>query len=177
MPLERSITTLRNKRSQRAFSLIEVLVALVILAIGMLGIARMLLLSQKSNSSSYIRQQAIQSSYDIIDRMRANRLAAIAGNYTISNLVTSGAPTVPSPPATNCDTTTCTTAQLATYDTWYWLATDVTQLPNGCGAITTALSGINTLITVTVQWNDSPAQTALGATNPAPMQLTIQTEL
>ena len=177
MSIIRSTTTFEIKRQQRAFSLIEVLVALVVLAIGMLGIAQMLLLSHKANASSYIRQQATQSAYNIIDRMRANRLAAIAGNYTVSNLAAEGTPTIPTAPATNCTNTTCTTTQLAAYDTWYWLATDVSQLPNGCGSITTAPSGTNTLITVTVQWNDTPAQIVMGAANPAPTQLTMQTEL
>jgi len=166
-----------RSRFIRAFSLIEVLVSLVILAIGMLGIASMLMISHKANASSTLRQQAIQSAYNIIDRIRANRQAAINGNYTVSNIVSSGQPTLPSSPSTNCTTTTCSTTQLATYDTWQWLTTDVTQLPNGCGSITTAPSGINTLITITVQWDDSPTQRALGVANPAPTQFVINTEL
>ncbi len=166
-----------KRKYQQGFSLLEVLVALVILAIGMLGIARMLLLTHKANSSSYIRQQASQSAYDILDRIYANRQAAINGNYTVSNLVLAGAPTPPGAPTTNCDTTVCSSNQMASYDTWYWLATDVAQLPNGCGSIAVAVAGVNTTVTVTVQWDDSPAQKALGITNPAPTQLIIQSQL
>ena len=168
---------IEKKRYGQGFSLLEVLIALVILAIGMLGIARMLLITHKSNSSNYIRQQAVQSSYNILDRIHANRSAALTGGYGVSNLVTSGTPTAPSAPSTNCGNSICTSAQLAAYDTWYWLATDVTQLPNGCGSISTAVSGLNTVVTVTVQWDDSPAQQMLGTTNPNPAQLTIQSEL
>lgn len=167
----------RRKKCQQGFSLFEVLIALVILALGMLGIAHMLLITHKTNSSSYIRQQAIQSAYDILDRIHANRSAAISGNYSISNLVSSGAPTIPSPPAANCSSTLCSPAQLASYDTWHWLATDMARLPNGCGAVSTRLSGINTIVTVTVQWDDSPTQQALGITSPTPMQLIIQSAL
>ncbi len=157
--------------------MIESLVALVILAIGLIGIARMLLLSHKANASNYLRQQAIQSAYDIIDRIRANRQSALNGNYAINNLVANGTPTPPSTPSTNCGTTACSATQLATYDTWYWLKTDVAQLPNGCGSITTAPSGTNKLLTVTIQWNDNPAQQSLGVQNPGPTQLIIQTAL
>ena len=167
----------RDTNPPNGFSLFEVLVALVILALGMLGIAHMLLITHKSNSSNYLRQQAIQSAYDIIDRIHANRTTAINGNYNVSNLVLTGTPTAPSAPSTNCGVTTCTATQLASYDTWNWLSSDVAQLPNGCGSISTAVSGLNTIVTVTVQWDDSPAQKALGTTNPSPTQLTIQSEL
>ena len=166
-----------EKKNLRGFTLLEVLIALVILAIGMLGIARMLLITHKSNSSNYIKQQAVQYAYDILDRIHANRQAAINGNYSVSNLVNSGAPTAPSAPSTNCGGSICTSPQLAAYDTCYWLATDVAQLPNGCGAISTAVSGLNTVVTVTVQWDDSPAQKMLGTTNPSPTKLIIQSQL
>jgi type IV pilus assembly protein PilV len=166
-----------REKYQRGFSLFEVLIALVILALGMLGIAQMLLITHKSNSSNYIRQQAVQSAYNILDRIHANRSAALAGNYTVSNLVLTGSPTAPTAPATTCDTSICTSTQLAAYDLWYWLAMDVAQLPNGCGAVSSGISGVNTIVTVTVQWDDSPAQKALGTTNPSPTQFVIKSQL
>ena len=166
-----------GKKYQRGFSLFEVLIALVILALGMLGIAHMLLITHKSNSSNFIRQQAVQSAYDILDRIQANRQAALNGNYTVSNLVTTGVPTAPSAPSTNCGISICTTTQLAAYDTWDWLSADVAQLPNGCGAISTTVAGINTVVTVTVQWDDSPTQQTLGTVNPSPEKFIIESEL
>lgn len=166
-----------TRQNQRAFSLIEAMIAVIVFAIGMIGIARMLLISHKTHASSYLRQQAVQSTNDIIDSIRANRDAAINGNYNISNIVSSGTPTLPNAPTTNCMNTTCSTTQLATYDTWNWLANNVAKLPNGCGAVTTAASGSNTLVTVTVQWNDAPTKQILGETNPVPSQLIIKTAL
>jgi type IV pilus assembly protein PilV len=99
--------------------------------------------------------------------MRANRAAGVAGTYTGGDIVGSGAPTIPAMPAPACISTNanagnnCTAAQLAAYDTWYWLAQDVTQLPSGAGSITTTPQGSNWLITVTVQWDDSLAATQL----------------
>ena len=156
-------------KCHHGFSLLEVLIALVVLAIGMPGIANMLLVAHKTNSSS--------SAYDIIDRIRANRQAAINGNYNVNNLVTTGSPSTPSAPSANCNTAICSSTQMAAYDSWFWLASDVTQLPNGCGAVTTAVSGVSTLVTVTVQWDDSPTQKVLGASSSTPVQLIIQSEL
>ena len=153
-----------SRTRQAGFTLIELLVSVLILAFGLLGIGGMMGLTLRSNSSSYLKQLSVQSAYNIIDRMRANSQMAISGSYNVTNLVTSGAPTVPAAPSTNCATATCTPTQLAAYDTWYWLANDVAaQLPNGCASITTAASGSNTLVTVTVQWDDSPAQSQLGS--------------
>lgn len=159
------------------FSLIEAMVALIVFAVGMIGIAHMLLISHKTHASSYLRQQAVQSAYNIIDNIRANRNAAISGSYNISNVVSSGTPVLPSSPSTKCNTASCTTAQLAAYDTWDWLTNNVAKLPNGAGAVTTAVSGNNTLVTITVQWSDTPTQQILGIANPTPSQLTIQTQL
>ena len=88
----------RYKVQQRGMTLIEVLIAFVILAIGMLGIAGMLILSSKANNSSYAKQQAVQCIYDIFDKIRANTQAAINGNYNISNINSSGAPVLPAAP-------------------------------------------------------------------------------
>lgn len=145
------------------FSILENLIALVILAFGMMSIVGMLLISHKTSSSSYLKQQAVQASYDIIDRIRTNNQTAIAGGYNTNNLTTGGAPVLPTAPSPNCATTTCSASQLASYDLWVWLTQNLTQLPNGSGSITTSPTGSNTQLIVTVQWDDSPAQ--LGAAN------------
>jgi type IV pilus assembly protein PilV len=152
------------KTSQSGFTLIELLVSVLILSFGLLGIGGMMGFTLKSNSSSYLKQLSVQSASNIIDRMRANSQAATGGSYNINNLVTSGAPTPPSTAATDCSTATCTSAQMAAYDSWNWLVRDVAaQLPNGCASVTTAVSGSNTLVTVTVQWDDSVAQSNFGS--------------
>jgi type IV pilus assembly protein PilV len=175
-----------NKSRHNGMTLLEVLVTLVILAFGLLGIAGMLMLSNKANNSSYAKQQAVQSIYNMFDKIRANYQSAINGNYNISNIGSNGLPTSITPPSALCDTSVCTSAQMAAYDTWYWLNYDVSKLPSGCGSISSALSSNgsgNTIITVTVQWDDSPAQTNLGSssavssTNANLVQLSIQSQL
>jgi type IV pilus assembly protein PilV len=157
---------LKRKR-QEGMSLIEVLITLIILAFGLLGIAGVLMFSNKANNSSYLKQQAVQSVYDIFDRMRTNYQAAINGNYNMSNMGSNGVPTSVPAPSPLCTSTACTPSQMAAYDIWFWINNDVNKLPNGSASITSALSGTagNTIMTVTVQWDDSPAQTALGASS------------
>jgi type IV pilus assembly protein PilV len=175
---------LKNQQSE-GFAMIEVLVSVILMAIGMIGLAGMLMMSQKTSSSSYLKQQAVDSAYDMVDRVRANSAAAISGAYAIDNLPTSGAPVIPDSPATNCVSTVCTATQLASYDTWSWASKELTKLPNGSGSIVVSnvAGSTNTLLTITVQWDDSAAQKTIGAANktgsinPALAQLIVQTML
>lgn len=154
---------LKSISAQKAFTLFEVLVMVVILAIGMLGISSMLLIARKSSNSNYLRQEAIQLAFNIIETMRTNRNAAIDGDYNVSNISSTGKTTTPSAPSSNCFASTCNQVQIANYDTWNWLANEVTMLPDGTGSIQTTPSGTSTLVTVTIQWNDAPAQAILGS--------------
>jgi type IV pilus assembly protein PilV len=70
-----------NCSRSAGFTLLEVLVAILVLAIGLLGMARLQMTGMKSNHSAYLRSQASLLAYDITERMRANRNAALGGNY------------------------------------------------------------------------------------------------
>jgi type IV pilus assembly protein PilV len=70
-------------RSIRGVSLIEVLVTVVVLSVGLLGLASMQSLSVKNTYSSYLMTNADNMANDIADRMRANREAALGGRYNI----------------------------------------------------------------------------------------------
>lgn len=176
---------LPHSSRQQGISLLEVLISIVVLAVGMLGVASMLLVANKANNSSYAKNQAVQAVYTIFDKIRANPQAAANGSYNISNIGSGGTPTAVTAPASQCSGAPCTAAQLAAFDTWYWLTHDVAQLPSGSGSISTALSGVagNTIVTVTVQWNDNPAQSVVGASSDTAassadyVQLRIQSQI
>ncbi len=68
-------------KRQSGSTLLEVLVAVVILAFGLLGLAGLQTTSVKSNHSAYLRSQASLLAYDMADRMRTTRSAAEAGRY------------------------------------------------------------------------------------------------
>jgi type IV pilus assembly protein PilV len=159
-------TAMHSCKKNQGFALIEVLVALLVLAFGLLGIAGLLLVVVKAETSSTMKQQAVQIAYDAVDRLRANGKAAKAGNYDVGNLVASGTPSYPGEPELNCETASCSPQQLAAFDTWYWLNHEVKQLPMGSGSIATTASGSDRLVTVTIQWDDAPAQRKLGAASP-----------
>jgi type IV pilus modification protein PilV len=65
----------------QGFSLFEVLIALVVLSVGLLGLASLQTNTLKFNQGAYLRTQATNLAYDMADRMRANRAAAIANAY------------------------------------------------------------------------------------------------
>lgn len=71
-------------KSQRGFTLLEVLVTMVVLSLGLLGYAGLQMASLKNSASAYQRSQATILAYDIIDRLRANRAQAIGGGYNIA---------------------------------------------------------------------------------------------
>ncbi|WP_341303803.1 type IV pilus modification protein PilV [Pseudomonas sp. TMP25] len=61
----------------RGFSLIEVLIALFVLAIGLLGMATLMMNSMQSSQGASQRSAATVAAYDLIERMRVNRNEAI----------------------------------------------------------------------------------------------------
>jgi len=65
------------------FSMIEVLVAVLVLSFGLLGVAALQTNALKSNLSAFQRSQASMLSYFMMDAMRANRAAALIGSYDL----------------------------------------------------------------------------------------------
>lgn len=133
----------------RGFTLLEVLVALVVLSVGLLGLTGLQATSLRNNHSAFLRSQATVAINDIMDRMRANRAVAKDGLYALPLATTAGSLGTP------C-VTSCTDTQLRTRDQIEWLEL-VGRLPNGDGSI--AMATINgdvdrDLVTVQVRWND-----------------------
>lgn len=106
---------MKTMNNSKGFTLIEVLVAAFVLAIGLLGLAGLQAKSLQLNHSAYQRSQASIIAYDIIDRMRANLNEARDGNYDIAEA--DGPPT-----ATNCQASgaTCNTATMVDFDLAQW---------------------------------------------------------
>ena len=74
---------LAPKVGQAGVGLVEVLIAVLVFAIGPLGLARLEITNLATNHGSQLRSQAMTLAYDIVDRMRANRDAALNGDYDI----------------------------------------------------------------------------------------------
>ena len=151
-------------RRNHGFTLIEVLVSLVILSLGLLGIAKLMLFSSHSNDSAYLRSQATNLAYEMLDNMRAN-------NATLASYATPATALATNPGFTCVGATPCSNAQVALFDVYQWkLRLDAGSglipagaLPQGRGQIDTAPTplGTQTQVTITVTWDDSVAQNSL----------------
>lgn len=125
---------MRDSHAQLGFSLLEVLVTIVILSLGIMGVSGLQVTGMKNSYSAFLRAQAAQYAYDMTDRMRVNRAAAVAGDYDLA--MTDAKPT---------GTT------LPDADRAGWL-TQVESLPAGDGSIAVTAAGVATVV---VQWSEA----------------------
>lgn len=137
---------------QRGVGLIEVLVAVVLLSIGLLGLAALQTVSLKRSTTSALRTEAIGQSYDLLDRMRANRAQAIVGRYNI-----------PFGTAASGD-------DLAAADLGDWKAALAASLPDGDGRVLVQ----NQVVTITVQWSEPDS---LGADDNGVVSVSLRTQI
>ncbi|MBS0193214.1 MAG: type IV pilus modification protein PilV [Proteobacteria bacterium] len=127
------------RTSQRGMSLIEVLIAVLILGIGVLGIAAMQAASLRNSQSSLQQSTAVIQANAIMDAMRANVAAAQGGAY---NLAMAGAPCAA--PAAG--------ATIASKDLNDWITSLQSAIAaNACGSVTCGATSCS----VTVQWSDN----------------------
>ncbi|MSQ50454.1 MAG: type IV pilus modification protein PilV [Betaproteobacteria bacterium] len=115
-----------GRRRQSGVTLLEVLVAILIISCGLLGSAGMQSVGMKFNLGAAQRTSATLLANDIADRMRANKVGVEAGNYHLS---------IPAVTA-NCLTTIgCTAQQMANHDISEWNQAVAAALPSGQGIV------------------------------------------
>jgi len=131
---------------QQGFTLLEVLIALLVLSIGLLGLAALQTTGLRSNEMASMRTTSTMLAYDITDRMRANPQGITDGDYEIdSDLITES--------VTDCTSDDCNPEQLALYDLNQW-KTAVATLPGGLADITQD-AGPPLTHTITVRWDEN----------------------
>ena len=130
-------------RRAMGFSLVEVLVALFILAVGLLGMTGLQNEALKYNHAAFLESQAQFLLADMVERIRAN---PAGGAYAIA--FTEAAPT----PPVNCTANTCASAQMALWDIQEWRAMveDSAYLPGGESEI--SHDPFNRLYTVSIRF-------------------------
>ncbi len=134
------------KQYNAGFTMLEVLITMVILSIGLLGLAGMQANGLKSNHLAYVRSQATLLAYDMSDRMRSNMAGVEAGSYNdLSGDPATGGATSP-----DCETSVCSPATMASYDYFKWSESMANNLPKGEGAVSAAAG----IFTITVMWDD-----------------------
>jgi len=148
--MKRNAGRTSTRHFERGFTLIEVLIALVVLAIGMLGIAAVYLEGLRASRSALLRTQAVVLAADMSDRIRANR-------YVISGAQLYDPAATAASANNNCDNTTdsasvCTPSQMFANDLARWQAAIQARLPGGSGTVAFQLVNTIPTYTITVTW-------------------------
>jgi type IV pilus assembly protein PilV len=150
------------------FSFVEVLVAVLVASVGVLGVAALQMVSMQNNRAALERVEALHLAQDMIDRVRANPVGTPAGAAYAGLALGDGPPS-----AADCQTDDCAAAQMIAFDQASWkcqlgafhraavcpalraarvLPPEAVQpgLPGGDGSITIDAAGV---LRVTVQWS------------------------
>ena len=158
-------------KTHTGFTLIEVLIAMLLLAVGLLGLAALQTSTLRSNLAAYNHGQATQLLYDMTDRIRANNCIAKAdttppvtcpnpANYIINNTNTdnrtAGVTISNTHACKTVSNTTCNATLLSTYDLIEWNNAIAATLPMGRGCIATTVNGVFNLY---ITWDDDRSGT------------------
>lgn len=166
--LLQSMTASASGPSESGFSLIEVMISLVIIAVGLLGIAGIMALSMNNDDTSRLQSLAALEAASMATAMQANTAYWVNGAGSTASLT---APSTTSSTACN-GTTGCTASAIATEDLSNWGYNIAQSLPNGSGAVscttaaTQSSTNATTTCSVTVNWktqnmaNDHASSTA-----------------
>ena len=125
--------------------MIDVLVAMVVLSIGLLGLAGLQATGLRYNHGAYLSTQATLQAYDMADRMRANMAGVDDGDYNnVSGLAA---------PPKDCAVApaNCSSTDMAKYDAYQWNLDNQNLLPTGKGTVVKN----GNLYTITVTWDDA----------------------
>jgi type IV pilus assembly protein PilV len=148
-----NIQKLKFHSRQRGLSLVESMIALLVISIGLLGIAALQITSMKQNNSALHHSQAVWAGFDIAERIRANfgEFAGYDGIDTDTGY------------SQDCSSG-CSSAQLIDSDAADW-TTEVQNLPGGHGIIDSPFAN---QIRIKVMWDDEGSGvTGTGCTSAA----------
>jgi type IV pilus assembly protein PilV len=146
--------SIHSNHKQAGFTLLEVLIALLVLSIGLLGLAALQTTGLRSNQMASMRTMATQLTYDVTDRMRSNPVGVANGEYVVARTTAPSSTVAP-----------WTGGSFALNDLIEWRSSISRTLPQGSSAIT--LCGPATVPAcaepthiVTVYWNESRRDTS-----------------
>lgn len=148
----------RHRRSgseldQQGFSLLEVLIAMVVLSVGLLGLAALQMNALRFNQVAHFRTQASFLAYQVLDSMRANPQATSDGDFDITLTAVPGGTGVAAEQLT------------------FWKQQLTAQLPSGNGAVcrssnpspATPCTGGGPFVIITIQWQEAGADDETGS--------------
>lgn len=165
------MTPHRAHPQQSGFSMLEVLIAVLVFSLGMLGLAGLLIFALQSNHVAYLRTQATFLAHNMAARMSANP-AGLWGDGTTSDYTITGIDPIGTP-IPSCEGG-CSPADLATRDVAAWSQQLHTFLPKAAAKITCSTAGLARLppaaqlglrppyggqCTMQIWWNEAKSDT------------------
>lgn len=135
------------------FTLLEVMIAMVVFSVGMLGLAGIQGIALQSNNTAYMRTIAMQQSYNMADILRASADFQGAIDSTFDSVST----TIGSTP-TACilnslsNTLSCSTSDMADSDIFHWQTRLAKELPSGRATI--SKDATTKVYTITIMWDE-----------------------
>jgi type IV pilus assembly protein PilV len=138
---------LPGRRRVAGVTLVEVLVALVVLSIGLLGIAALYVESLQSGRTAVLRSQAVALAADLADRIRANRDGGPTYDDGTSGAGTRSATCVQGGGG-------CAPDVMAAHDKAEWTALVTTLLPAGNATVVVNAGTTPTTYTITINWTE-----------------------
>jgi type IV pilus assembly protein PilV len=150
-----------SRRAVAGFSILEVLVAIVVLSIGLIGVAAVQVSTLKFTQVSQQRSAGAQYIMSMTERMRSNLAGVRAGNYAFAQPYAAIPGAIPAMVACAAN---CTPAQVAQRDLSQWLTELNAALPRGRGVI---LGDATNAYQITVMWEEKELSAGLTAPCPA----------
>jgi type IV pilus assembly protein PilV len=148
----------QRRCAQTGMTLIEVLVTLVLISVGLLGVAALQLTSLRNNQESYVRSQAAMLAADILDRMRSNQTGFAAGDYDMESDASGF-------DETGTDGTTAAT------DIAAWQDAIDRLLPGSDGEAAGRIVREDRIVTITIRWREREEQGTTRTYDPASLPM------
>ncbi len=143
----------------RGFTLVEVMVSLIVISVGLLGIASMQGLALSSASNARMRSLAAIEAASLAATMHTNRAywaVSAPGSFTVvDGLISDAGLASGTANCTSSGTLQCAPATLAAYDTQRWVAALDTLLPHPSATITCPITSVPMSCTIYITWTES----------------------
>ena len=155
-------TAIAGKKFERGLSMFEILITILVVSIGLLGLAGLQFTGLRAANNAQEHTLATLLAQDIEERIRTNTAAAAASAYNNVTLDSTSSPAV-----VDCVTANCTDTQMANFDIYQWYrlivptAGDKPRLPNASISIT---SNNGDDFQIAIQWGDPSGPQTLNAT-------------
>lgn len=139
-------------KNSAGFTLLEVMVAMVIFSIGLLGLAGIQAVALQNNNSAFTRTVSMQLAYNMADVLRASTDNEGNVSSTFDGITTAIPGTAPSSciQKSGGGAPNCTSSTLASFEVYHWKKRIEKELPSGLGTITKN----SDVYTITIMWDD-----------------------